>query len=895
MTGMDTLDQDAVVGCTDGFRHGFIEGWAWRPNRPHDTVVVQLLVDGVLAGEVTACLPRPDLSTAGIGHGQHAFAIPLVIEPDAPPVLHLTVRAKDGPVLPAGDIEFATSAEDRAELARRRSVEHLEKVFGPLTAGIPQPPRRVAPDAVPQLNFVLYASRGQAASSEVLGTPEYSYVFVMHGFRDLLRRIGVVHVVRHPGEADAIFRNCLDAGQSCLLFSFTPPQNTPLGLQCPTIPVIAWEFGSIPTGGWPGDVREDWRYVLRQTGRAITISRFAARAIRATMGAEYPVAFVPTPVWDRQAELRARLGAPDAPAPGRPVTLEFAGFAWDSRCATLSADMRAPPPPVIAVRKPAPALPMRGAQLALAAASEAEQRRVGEALAQEVARLAAEADAARLAAVAAAEEAARLAAIAAAEQAAEAARAQSQAAEEAAARQAEAMRIAAEQAQRDAEAAVQVSAGTLPPESPKTIGRRLRITAFLARQWYREVVRDALPVPVSQGLSRAGRAVLGGRPGAVPAGAGAPEHDAVAHDAPAEAVPEVAPEIAPEVEPEVAPEVVPKAGPQITPEMGPPADIVPTAETSAAAADPALPPVALYLPVGDPDNPEPEAPPPRYVAAPDLPPLPEPELAVFSPNPYPNSRQDPPVLARAMLDGVVFTAVLSPKDGRKNWQDILTAFATAFRDDPEATLVLKMIGSDTAFWWWEFHDILKALPRFACRVVVISGFLDEANYAALIGATHFVVNASLAEGQCLPLVEFMSAGRPAIAPRHTAMLDYITADNALVVASAVEFCSFPHDPRNMLTTTRYRIEWPSLCETFSDAADIVRTDPARYAAMAAAAANSVQAYCSDAAVGQALAGFLGLGDEVLAKVGWPPLARAEAEPLLSPMRNMQPGAAGGVS
>ncbi len=871
MTGMDTLDQDAVVGCTDGFRHGFIEGWAWRPNRPHDTVVVQLLVDGALAGEVTACLPRPDLSTAGIGHGQHAFAIPLVIEPDAPPVLHLTVRAKDGPVLPAGEIEFATSAEDRAELARRRSVEHLEKVFGPLTAGSPQPPRRLAPDAVPQLNFVLYASRGQAASSEVLGTPEYSYVFVMHGFRDLLRRIGVVHVVRHPSEADAIFRTCLDAGQSCLLFSFTPPQNTPLGLQCPTIPVIAWEFGSIPTGGWPGDVREDWRYVLRQTGRAITISRFAARAIRATMGAEYPAAFVPTPVWDRQADLRARLGAQDAPAPGRPVTLEFAGFAWDSRCVTLSADMRAPPPPVIAARKPARALPMRGAQLVLAEASEAEQRRVGEALAREVARLAEEADTARLAA------------IASAEREAEAARAQLQAAEEAAARQAAAMRIAAEQAQRDAKAAP-LSAGKLPPEPPKTFGRRLRITAFLARQWYREVVRDALPLPVAQGLSRAGRAVLGGRPVALPDDAGTPEHGALAHDAPPEAMPAIAPEIGPET------------GPQITPEIGPPADIVPTAETSAAAtADPALPPVVLYLPVGDPDNPEPEAAPPRYVAAPDLPPLPEPELAVFTPNPYPTPRQDPPALARATLDGVVFTAVLSPKDGRKNWQDILTAFATAFRNDPEATLVLKMIGSDTAFWWWEFHDILKALPRFACRVVVISGFLDAANYAALIGATHFVVNASLAEGQCLPLVEFMSAGRPAIAPRHTAMLDYITQDNALVVASAVEFCSFPHDPRNMLTTTRYRIEWPSLCAVFTEAADIVRTNPARYAAMACEAANSMQAYCSDAAVGLALASFLGLGDEVLAKAGWPPLLHSAAEPLLAPMGNMQPGKAEGVS
>ena len=363
MAAMDDQDLDTIVGCTDGFRQGYIEGWAWRPNRPHDTVIVQLLVDGALAGEVSACLPRPDLSTAGIGHGQHAFALPLVIEPDSPPILHLTVRAKDGPVLPSGEIEFATSEETRAELALRRSVGHLERIFGALTAGGPQSPRPVATDPVPRLNFILYATKGRSAPSAVLGAPEYSYVFVMHGFRDVLRQIGVVHVVTEPYASDEIYRDCLDRGESCLFLSFTPPQNTPLGLRCPTIPVIAWEFGSIPTGGTMADKREDWRYVLRQTGRAITISGFAANAIRGTMGADYPVAFIPTPVWDRQAGLRARLTAPGATAPGGPATLAFEGFTWDSRRVTLSPGMRAPPPPSVATapgRRPACSCPARG-------------------------------------------------------------------------------------------------------------------------------------------------------------------------------------------------------------------------------------------------------------------------------------------------------------------------------------------------------------------------------------------------------------------------------------------------------------------------------------------------------------------------------------------------------
>jgi glycosyltransferase involved in cell wall biosynthesis len=193
-----------------------------------------------------------------------------------------------------------------------------------------------------------------------------------------------------------------------------------------------------------------------------------------------------------------------------------------------------------------------------------------------------------------------------------------------------------------------------------------------------------------------------------------------------------------------------------------------------------------------------------------------------------------------------------------------------------------MIGADASFWWWEFSGIVKLLPPFSCRVLVLSGFLDDDDYQALIGATHFVVNASSAEGQCLPLVEFMSASRPAIAPLHTAMLDYISPENALIVASEVEYCAWPNDPRNHLTTSRHRIEWTSLRDAFQAAMRIVQDDRPRYAAMAKAAARDVRAYCADAEIAPRLAAFLGLGDEVLQRAGWSPLPREAAERLLEP-------------
>jgi glycosyltransferase involved in cell wall biosynthesis len=268
--------------------------------------------------------------------------------------------------------------------------------------------------------------------------------------------------------------------------------------------------------------------------------------------------------------------------------------------------------------------------------------------------------------------------------------------------------------------------------------------------------------------------------------------------------------------------------------------------------------------------------PPKYMQASDAPPLPEPELADFTPNPYPQAPAHDGTVP-VQVEGVIFTAVLSPKDGRKNWQDILTAFIAAFRDQKNVTLVLKMIGADPNYWWWEFHTIVKALPAFDCRVLVLSGYLADDDYGKLIAATHFVVNASLAEGQCLPLVEFMSGGRPAIAPLHTAMLDYITPQNAVIVASAPEFCSWPHDPRNHLITTRHRVEWASIRDAFKQAYLIVQDDPARYSRMGEAAAASVRAYCADDVLAPSLAAFLGLGDDVVRRAGWTPRPIVPAE------------------
>jgi glycosyltransferase involved in cell wall biosynthesis len=126
----------------------------------------------------------------------------------------------------------------------------------------------------------------------------------------------------------------------------------------------------------------------------------------------------------------------------------------------------------------------------------------------------------------------------------------------------------------------------------------------------------------------------------------------------------------------------------------------------------------------------------------------------------------------------------------------------------------------------------------------------------LIQSTDFVVNASLAEGQCLPLLEFMAAGVPAIAPDHTAMETYINNTNAFVVASSKQPYIWPNDPRRALRTVSNRIDWDSLRQAYVDSAEVLEEDRARYEVMSQAAVNVVQQHYSVERVARDLENFL---------------------------------------
>jgi glycosyltransferase involved in cell wall biosynthesis len=411
--------------------------------------------------------------------------------------------------------------------------------------------------------IIIYSKTYKGKVEQELGESEYSYYFVLKEYRPVLERLGIVVAVGDPeNEVDALRRSAIAHGEDCIFLSFAPPHQTLIDLECPTVPIFAWEFDTLPTEVWGGDARNDWRTTLNRLGRAITHSNFAVDTVKAEMGQDFPVVSIPAPVWDR----------------------------------------------------------------------------------------------------------------------------------------------------------------------------------------FNDIYRKTSPRPVCAGV-----------------------------------------------------------------EIGVVGTVV---DTAAPDFDPAL----------------------RHLPGP--------------------AGQDVP--ARLRLDGVIYASVFNPRDGRKNWHDMLCAFCLALRGEADATLVFKLTHHDRALAFEHMLETIYRLAPFKCRIVLILGYLTDADYGKLVGATSFVLNASAGEGQCLPLMEFMSAGKPSIAPRNTALTDYLNDENSFPVESSLEPWCWPHDPRQAYRTRRHRIDFASLMQAYRDSYAVARGDPRRYGRMAEAANRDLQAHCSQALVEERLRNFLQL-------------------------------------
>ena len=465
------------------------------------------------------------------------------------------------------------------------------------------------------MKFILFSHFLEGTIRDHLGESEYSYYFVLKAYQRALAELGSVEIVRHPeSEVDPIYNSCHSRGESCIFFSFAPPHKTQLNLDCPTVPVIAWEFSRIPDEPWGNDPRNDWRFTLAKLGNAITLSSYSERIIAEAMGPKFVVHSVPAPVLDR-----ANCERPASPICAG-ADLHLAGSILDTATMNLQINSLA-----------------------------SSVRPQGDKVANRTNRY-------------------------------------------------------------------------------QRTRRRLLIWAFERYERFYDLTHSAR-----------------------------------------------------------------SNGSDVTPALG-----------------------SEHYPVGATESPQ----------------------------------------SRVHVSGVVYTAVLNPTDGRKNVYDIVTAFCWAFRDINDATLVLKLVNRDPQAFYSALIPILYRLSPFKCRVLVLSGFLAENEYDLLIGSTSYYVNASTSEGLCLPLMEFMASGTPAIAPVHTAMEDYIDGEVAFVLRATRQITVWPHDPRELFRTMCFRLDWESLVEAYRQSYRLAKTNPGAYHEMSMRVRQRMQRYASLPTIKEKLRRFL---------------------------------------
>jgi hypothetical protein len=165
------------------------------------------------------------------------------------------------------------------------------------------------------------------------------------------------------------------------------------------------------------------------------------------------------------------------------------------------------------------------------------------------------------------------------------------------------------------------------------------------------------------------------------------------------------------------------------------------------------------------------------------------------------------------LTGVVYTTILNPFDARKNWQDLLSGYLLALQDREDATLVVKLVVSAD----WEAAALAEMFAFYRstglshrCKLAFVTAYLSEEQLVELTRGSTFYVNTSRAEGSCLPLQNFMAAGRPGLAPPHTGMADSIDEQCGYTLASHPEPAGWPQEFGGGYRTTWHRLVWQSL-------------------------------------------------------------------------------------
>ena len=101
--GETLVFQSRYTGVLDSFERGVVHGWAADLSRPGTSISIDILVDGIKAGDAYASAFRGDLQDAGYGRGNHGFAFPLPEESRRGGSKRIDIRVSGSALLTIGD------------------------------------------------------------------------------------------------------------------------------------------------------------------------------------------------------------------------------------------------------------------------------------------------------------------------------------------------------------------------------------------------------------------------------------------------------------------------------------------------------------------------------------------------------------------------------------------------------------------------------------------------------------------------------------------------------------------------------------------------------------------------------------------------------------------------
>ncbi len=147
----------------------------------------------------------------------------------------------------------------------------------------------------------------------------------------------------------------------------------------------------------------------------------------------------------------------------------------------------------------------------------------------------------------------------------------------------------------------------------------------------------------------------------------------------------------------------------------------------------------------------------------------------------------------------VYLAIFNPEDFRKNLDALIRGFDMfQQRSGCDDLLIIKALTSKDRF---DLEQVVRNVmfaklePGSAIEnenILVFNDLLSADEMTLLYDLADFYVCTSIAEGQNLPLQEAMSRGIVPVTTCNTAMLDYVDADNAVVIATERRINSCEH-------------------------------------------------------------------------------------------------------